>query len=63
MNIGALLKAYRQKYDILSKDLATLIGIDKSQMTRLEQGKEVDTKSLIKLIQWLFNPTNVNRGD
>jgi transcriptional regulator with XRE-family HTH domain len=63
MNIGALLKAYRQKHDILSKDLATSIGIDKSQMTRLEQGKEVNTESLVKLIQWLFNPTNVNRSN
>ena len=56
MNLSRLLIAYRQKYDIPSKDLAEKLGISPSTLSRLESGKEVTATNLVSIMNWLIEP-------
>jgi len=57
-NLSKMLIAYRQKYDINSSELAAEIGLHPSTMTRLEQGRALDSEGMVKIISWIFAPAD-----
>lgn len=55
MQIGKLLKFYRQKYDISLRKLAEDIGISESTLSRIENGKFLpDLRTFQKIFNWML---------
>lgn len=54
MRIGALLKAWREKHDITTREFAPTLGISIATLSRIERGGQMDAETQIKLIVFLF---------
>jgi transcriptional regulator with XRE-family HTH domain len=52
--IGNLLSLYRYKNDLTVRQMADQLGVSAATVSRIESGKDIDAKTLIKLINWLF---------
>ncbi len=52
--LGQVLKAYRQKNDIGTRELAATLGVSAATLNRIEHGFPMDAKTMIKFINWLF---------
>ena len=52
-NLGDVLIAYEQKYDVEARELAREIGICESTLSRIKQGKMPDAFGLAKIVSWL----------
>jgi transcriptional regulator with XRE-family HTH domain len=55
MNIGELLKNWRETKKINIRKMAKKIGISISILSRVENGEKVGSGTLIKLIDWIFS--------
>jgi hypothetical protein len=53
-NLGLALTAYQQKYDIPNGAMAKEIGIRETTMSKIKGGAMPDSKSLVKILAWLF---------
>ena len=53
--IGELIRLYRSVENINIRDMGSELGISAATLSRLERGYEVDQKTMLKLINWLFN--------
>lgn len=51
-----MLTAYEQKYDLSGREIAKEIGVDKSNLCRIKQGKMPDAKNMAKIITWMIEP-------
>jgi DNA-binding XRE family transcriptional regulator len=49
-----MMRAYRMKYDITVRVMAEMIGVSPATISRLEHERPIDTKTMLKLIGWLF---------
>jgi DNA-binding Xre family transcriptional regulator len=52
--IGELISLYLRVNDIGVRDLAKELGISPATVSRITKGEQVDQKTLLKLIHWLF---------
>ncbi len=52
--IGEIIRLWRNIHNIGIRDLAKEIGISAATLSRLERHYEVDQKTMLKLINWLF---------
>jgi transcriptional regulator with XRE-family HTH domain len=57
MKVGELLRLWRNVKNIGIRDMAAEIGVSAATLSRLERGENVDGKTLIKLIAWIFEVT------
>lgn len=53
MKLGYLVKLYRTIENITVRDLAAEIGTSASTISRVENGKDPDAKTLMKILEWL----------
>jgi transcriptional regulator with XRE-family HTH domain len=54
MNIGKLLRSYREVNRKSIRDLSKEIGLTIATLSRVENGKPVDLRITLVLINWLF---------
>jgi predicted transcriptional regulator len=54
MVISEMIKLYRSKQSLNIRDCAKEIGISNSTLCRIENGKDCDLKSFVKLFTWLM---------
>lgn len=54
MKIGKLLVMYRAMQSLGTRGLAEEIGVSAATINRLEKGKEIEGKTMIKIVTWLF---------
>jgi hypothetical protein len=52
-NLGLALAAYQQKYDVQNGAMAREIGIAGPTLSRIKSGTMPDSKSLLKILNWL----------
>lgn len=54
MKIGKLLKIYLDINEISYREFANEINMSHSTVSRVIEGKQIDTENTIKLINWLL---------
>ena len=54
MMIGKLMRIYRSVNDFAVRRMAKEIGISAATLSRIERGNQMDAKTMIKLMNWLF---------
>lgn len=54
MLIGEMIQTYRLQNRYGTREYAELIGISHATLNRVENGSDVDGKTLMKLIEWVF---------
>ena len=55
MKIGEVMRKWRVVNERNLRDVAREIGIGAATLLRIEQGKMVDGKTILKVISWLFD--------
>ncbi len=61
MRIGKVIKRYRRSSDIDIRKLAREIGIGTSTLSRIENGKEINSQTFGKILLWLFKAETRNQ--
>ena len=59
MNIGKLLKCYREVNQMSIRDLSKKIGLTIATLSRVENGKPVDLRITLVFINWLFGEQKI----
>jgi len=54
-NLGKMLQAYEQKYDLQAVAVADQIGIGSSTYSRIKRGKSPDAENLVKILTWMLS--------
>jgi transcriptional regulator with XRE-family HTH domain len=54
MRLGKIIKGWRDSQKLGIRAVAQDIGISHGTLSRIERDEEVDGKTLIKLLTWLF---------
>ncbi len=52
--IGEMLKSYRKLHDLGMRDVAKRIGISVATLSRIEAGKAIDGRTMLKLLWSMF---------
>jgi len=52
--LGQMLKTWREKNDLTQREMARTLGVLPSTVCRLENGKESDTKTIRRVMLWVF---------
>lgn len=52
--IGEMLTLWRSVNRYSIRQLSKVVGVDKSVLFRVEHGKNIDAKNMLKLINWMF---------
>ena len=55
MMIGEVIKSWRQKRDLGVREAGQRIGISHGTVSRIERGEQIDARTLLKLMAWLFD--------
>ncbi len=53
MRLGAVLHKWRLMQDMSVRDAAKEIGLSPATFSRLENGREIDARTLMKIFNWL----------
>lgn len=61
-NIGAVLRAYRSKFDIDLRQFAEETGVSYSTLSRIERGGVPDVDTWTRLMVWLIADRPINTG-
>lgn len=61
MNLGKIVKCWREAEDKSLRTLAAEIGMEYTALRRLEQGDDLSGVNLCKVIVWLLSPTKETR--
>ena len=54
MKLGTVIRKYRVTSELTLRDVGKEIGIGPATLMRLEQGRDIDGKTLGKVLAWLF---------
>lgn len=54
MKLGIVLKSWRESRKMGIREAAKLLGISHGTLSRIERGKNVDGRTLTKILTWLF---------
>ena len=52
-NLGRVLLAYQQKFDVDGKELSAELGLHESTLTRIKQGRMPDAAAFARIVAWL----------
>jgi len=52
-HLGEVLKRWRMVGDVDIRTLSGIIGISPATLSRIENGKDCDAKTLVKILRWL----------
>lgn len=55
MKISKIIKLYRAVNDIGVRELANELKISPATLSRIENGKDVEGKTMLLIINWLFS--------
>lgn len=55
MKLGEVLRKYRRVKDVGLRDQAKVFGIGAATLMRIEQGYDMDGKTLAKILNWLLS--------
>lgn len=55
MKLGTVIRRYRVTNELTLREVGKEIGIGAATLMRLEQGREPDGMTLIKVLAWLFS--------
>lgn len=55
MQVGKVIRAYRQKEDIGVREMAKILGVSAATVSRVERGFAPDGHTMAKLLVWLFS--------
>lgn len=58
MQIGNVLKAWRESQHLNIRDAARLFGVSHSTLSRIERGFSCDGETLIRILKWLLSSPN-----
>ena len=53
MKLGIMIKLYRQKNDLSARFMSKVLGISNATLSRLENGKKIDSDRLMKILLWV----------
>lgn len=53
MRLGLFMKRWRSSHDTPLRELAKQLGISAATLSRIEQGKQCDATTLMKIFNWL----------
>lgn len=54
MNLGKVIRKYRVTSELSLRDVGKEIGIGAATLMRLEQGRDPDVQTMVKVLAWLF---------
>jgi transcriptional regulator with XRE-family HTH domain len=54
MKLGEVIRRWRRNSDIGLREAAREIGVSHGTLSRIERDEEMDAKTLVKLLTWLF---------
>lgn len=54
MRLGRILLRYRQSRDLTLRTLAAEIGVSMATLSRIEHGKEMDSRTLLRILVWML---------
>lgn len=54
MRLGLVIRKYRVMEELGVRDLAKKIGISAATLSRIERGKDCDSRTLSKILNWLL---------
>jgi transcriptional regulator with XRE-family HTH domain len=57
MKLGEVISRWRKMSDIPIRDAAKDIGVSAPTLSRIENGKPSDGRSLARILTWLMQPT------
>lgn len=55
MKLGEVIRRWRRNSDVGLREAAREIGISHGTLSRIERGEEMDAKTLVKILAWLFS--------
>lgn len=55
MRLGLALRLYREKFGMSLRELAEGIHLSAATLSRMERGEDVDSKTLITVLNYLFS--------
>ena len=55
MRLGSVLKIWRRSERIGIRDAARILHVSSATLSRIERGKAIDGKTLVKLLDWLLH--------
>lgn len=53
MRLGVVLRAWRQERGLTIREVASSMGVSHPTLSRIENGKGVNTEVLLKIMHWL----------
>lgn len=54
MKLGTIIRRYRVTSELTLREVGKEIGIGAATLMRLEQGREMDSSTMTKVLAWLF---------
>lgn len=54
MKLGTIIRRYRVTSELTLREVGKEIGIGAATLMRLEQGREMDSSTMAKVLAWLF---------
>jgi transcriptional regulator with XRE-family HTH domain len=55
MKLGEVIRRWRRNSDVGLREAAREIGVSHGTLSRIERGEEMDAKTLVKILAWLFS--------
>ena len=62
MRVGTMLRRWRTIEEVGVRETAKQIGVSHGTLSRNERGEQMDAKTLIKLMAWMFSETNSEKA-
>jgi transcriptional regulator with XRE-family HTH domain len=61
--LGVVLKAWRDQNGINIRDAAKIIGTSSATLSRIENGKNTDANTLVRVLDWLLHKSKTPNED
>lgn len=55
MKLGEVIRRWRRNSDVGLREAAREIGVSHGTLSRIERGEDMDAKTLVKVLSWLFS--------
>lgn len=62
MKLGTVIRKYRVTSELTLREVGQEIGIGAATLMRLEQGRDMDSRTMAKILAWLFAGDAVKNG-
>lgn len=61
MKLGTVIRRYRVTNELTLREVGKEIGIGAATLMRLEQGRDMDSRTMAKVLAWLFADENSHK--